>query len=230
MTDLSIRESLRKSLEDLRLSRGEKRALNQILDDESQDVYFTHKIRSEAFDLVREGINGENPQLLIDWLEEIVKLLLKEKFEANQHSVSKAFFSPGDDCLRFILDSISSAKRNVSICVFTITDNRISSTIERAHRRGVDFRIITDDDKTMDAGSDIMRLDELGIPIRTDKTKFHMHHKFAIFDDSLLVSGSYNWTRSAADYNEENIIATDHPELVGQFEELFNHLWNKFSG
>ena len=118
----------------------------------------------------------------------------------------------------------------MSICVFTITDNRISSTIERAHRRGVDFRIITDDDKTMDAGSDIMRLDELGIPIRTDKTKFHMHHKFAIFDDSLLVSGSYNWTRSAADYNEENIIATDHPELVGQFEELFNHLWNKFSG
>ena len=53
-----------------------------------------------------------------------------------------------------------------------------------------------------------------------------MHHKFAIFDASLLLNGSYNWTRSAAENNEENFIITDQPVLISVFHQQFEKLWN----
>jgi cardiolipin hydrolase len=53
-----------------------------------------------------------------------------------------------------------------------------------------------------------------------------MHHKFALFDDARLLTGSYNWTRSAADCNEENLIVTGDPRLVGPFRQEFDKLWN----
>ena len=45
-----------------------------------------------------------------------------------------------------------------------------------------------------------------------------MHHKFAIFDQSILLTGSYNWTRSASEKNEENFIITSDPALLFRFE------------
>ena len=41
-------------------------------------------------------------------------------------------------------------------------------------------------------------LAELGVAVRIDRSEHHMHHKFALFDDAILATGSYNWTRSAA--------------------------------
>jgi phosphatidylserine/phosphatidylglycerophosphate/cardiolipin synthase-like enzyme len=55
-----------------------------------------------------------------------------------------------------------------------------------------------------------------------------MHHKFAIFDQRLLVTGSYNWTRSAAERNRENLAVTDDRRLVAAFREEFERLWRDF--
>ena len=54
-----------------------------------------------------------------------------------------------------------------------------------------------------------------------------MHHKFAIFDNKTLLTGSYNWTRSAARNNEENFIVTADRLLVQRFDSEFEQLWQK---
>lgn len=41
-----------------------------------------------------------------------------------------------------------------------------------------------------------------------------MHHKFAVIDGRLLVNGSFNWTRQAVLYNQENCVVTDNAQLV----------------
>ena len=128
-----------------------------------------------------------------------------------------------------INDLFAQARASVDICVFTITDNRIAEAIEKAHRRRVQIRVISDDDKAMDAGSDIERLDRSGISVRVDKSEHHMHHKFAIFDKRQLLSGSYNWTRSAALYNDENFLITSDPELLKAYTRMFDKLWRNFS-
>lgn len=91
------------------------------------------------------------------------------------------------------------------------------------------MRVLTDNEKASDLGSDIARIAEAGIPVAVDESDKHMHHKFAIFDASVVITGSYNWTRSAATYNEENLVTTGEPSLVRAFSEEFDRLWKKFS-
>ena len=56
-----------------------------------------------------------------------------------------------------------------------------------------------------------------------------MHHKFAVADNDLLLTGSYNWTRSAATENDENIIVTNNRKLVNSFQSKFDELWKRLS-
>lgn len=142
---------------------------------------------------------------------------------------SYAFFSPGPDCLGHIVNRFLAARSTVDVCVFTITDDRISRAMLDARRRGVTIRVISDDEKSGDLGSDIPRFREAGIEVRIDHSPFHMHHKFALFDRTRLVNGSYNWTRGAADSNEENIIDTGDAGLVRAFAGEFEKLWAKFA-
>ncbi|TPE44741.1 phospholipase D-like domain-containing protein [Pontibacter mangrovi] len=148
--------------------------------------------------------------------------------QPHQHkNTSHAFFSPGDDCLNAIVESIDEAERSMKICVFTISDNRITEAIIRAHKRGLSIKIITDNDKLHDTGSDIRELAARGLEVRIDKTRSHMHHKFTIFDEERVLTGSYNWTRSAALYNHENILITDNHSIVQDYSREFDRLWER---
>ena len=99
--------------------------------------------------------------------------------------------------------------------------------IEAAVRRGVRVRIVSDDDKSEDLGSDVDRLRAAGAQVVLDASEAHMHHKFAVFDGQQLVTGSFNWTRSASEVNAENLVVTDDPRLVGAFANEFERLWQR---
>lgn len=147
---------------------------------------------------------------------------------AAKVSTSEAYFSPGVDCRDAIHSAIDGATRHLDVCVFTITDDYLAKALAAAHRRGVAVRIITDNDKGHDPGSDIERLENLGISVRIDRTEYHMHHKFAIVDKRTLLNGSYNWTRGAFSYNQENVVVSREPTLVAAFQRTFDELWRQF--
>ncbi len=220
---------LRETLEDQRLSRGEGQALLQWLEDEGGGAKGSAQFRSRAFHIARSTLKDAESLAMIDWLEGVMKIAARPNSVAKTGSLAEARFSPGQGCLQMILQLLGAARRTIDICVFTVTDNRITSAIEAAHRRGVKVRLITDNEKAWDKGSDVFRLDKAGIAMRVDKTRHHMHHKYAIFDNTKLLTGSYNWTRSAESSNEENIIVTDNPALLKAFVVEFDALWQKFA-
>lgn len=55
-----------------------------------------------------------------------------------------------------------------------------------------------------------------------------MHHKFAIVDKKLLITGSANWTIQAFFGNCENIIVLNEPGLVKSFLQEYERLWSKY--
>ena len=55
-----------------------------------------------------------------------------------------------------------------------------------------------------------------------------MHHKFCVVDKSVLLTGSYNWTKSAADRNQENLLVTEDPKMVKAYISEFENLWDTF--
>lgn len=235
MQNEQLDKILRHTLEDFRLSRGERRMLSSTLAELGAGEPQLAVLRSRAFDIAREQIsdgdgNGgrvdhAQTAAVIEWLEEVVKVMQPAK--PHRELADEAYFSPGNDCSRKIAELLRRARHKIDICVFTITDNRISNAIVDAHAGGTTVRIISDNDKALDGGSDIERFQRLGIPLRLDRTEHHMHHKFAVFDDSFTITGSYNWTRSAAKYNMENFIVTHDTGLTRRFSQLFEQLWEE---
>lgn len=55
-----------------------------------------------------------------------------------------------------------------------------------------------------------------------------MHHKFIVIDDEILITGSYNWTKGAAERNMENIIILKHPDITSAYADEFEALWQEF--
>lgn len=218
---------LEHTLSDYRVSRGEKRILRSVVDEIDPDDQQLAYMRHQAFEIARREVAGPEAHAVLGWLEDVVKVLQPRPDDTTQ--TPKAYFSPGTGCVNAIIGLLRQARNTADVCVFTITDNRIADALVDASQRRVDVRIITDNDKAEDPGSDIARLRNLGLPVRVDRTDNHMHHKYAIFDKSTLVTGSYNWTRSAADRNEENLVVQYDRSLVRRFCDEFDKLWDAFA-
>jgi cardiolipin hydrolase len=224
MNVVELEALLRQSLADGKLSGSERQSLMvwaeaNIATDQDRSV-----ARSRVFDVARTAVTGVEAGTIVNFLEAALKAIVPA-IGASATASSVATFSPGDACLGLIVNHFHSVRHTADICVFTITDDRISEPLLAAFRRGVKIRIITDDEKAGDLGSDIPRFREAGIPVIVDDSPYHMHHKFAIFDGVRLLNGSYNWTRGAAEQNQENIIDTDDRTLVARFQKEFDAIW-----
>ncbi|MCB1914974.1 MAG: hypothetical protein KDG52_04540 [Rhodocyclaceae bacterium] len=223
-----IRRELTDSLDDLRLDAGERRRLGVQLQHFGDDAEVLRHLRNVAFDLVRTRLEpGGEAMPLLNWLERVVRSIDKAR-DPQPRGRSEAWFSPGDACRDGLVRELERARVEVCICVFTIADDRLTEAILAAHRRGLAIRILTDDDKRFDRGSDIARLRKAGIAVATDDGPAHMHHKFALFDGRVLVNGSFNWTRSASRANEENLLLTEDEAAVAAFSAHFEQLWRQF--
>ncbi len=224
-----IGEFLQASLDDVRLSRGERKVFKELLDElrpnrHNQELLFHH-----AFQLAKAALKDSRDKAVVDWLDEVVKVLRPAQgLKASGSRVAEAIFFPDEKGLDRLVELIEHTRSTLDICVFTFTHNRLAIAVKKALRRGVKVRLLTDIMKVDDRGSDVRELDAAGVNVRTDHSPTHMHHKFAIIDDHLLLTGSFNWTRSAVEENQENILVTDDPLLLVAYSREFNRLWEQF--
>ena len=56
--------------------------------------------------------------------------------------------------------------------------------------------------------------------VKTDRNRHNMHHKVIVIDGELVITGSYNFTRSARVANAENLlILRGNPALVRTYTD-----------
>lgn len=180
------------------------------------------ELRYRLFNEARRLELTNSGQQALFWLQNCFDLIGQYKF-----SMHKVYFSPGTDILETISDLLKQANNTLDICVFTITDERLASDILYCHQRGVKVRIITDDTKIYDHGSAIKYLKREGIPVKTDHSRYHMHHKFGIIDSRIVFTGSFNWTYTASNHNQENLLVTTNHDIVMQYSEQYELLWDE---
>lgn len=216
---------LRHTLADRRLSRGERRALEALIEEHDPTPQERALYLARAFEIVHEVFEGHAEREILGWLHELARLLLDHRAAP---SLAEVRFAPHTDCNELLRRALAECAASAELCVFTLTDDTLTRALLEAHRRGVGVRVISDDDKSLDPGSDLAWLSDRGIQVRTDAGPEHMHHKFAIFDARRLASGSFNWTRSASRHNYENVLLTDDSRLVAAYREEFERLWTLF--
>jgi phosphatidylserine/phosphatidylglycerophosphate/cardiolipin synthase-like enzyme len=65
------------------------------------------------------------------------------------------------------------------------------------------------------------------VQVRQDGNPRVMHHKVIIIDRQTVVLGSFNFSASANDNNDENIVIVHDPTFTSFFVEEFNTVWSE---
>ena len=197
MNTADLDQILQTTIADRRIQTAEKKVLTEWAARYAADEADRAVARSRAFALARAQATGETLQLL-DWLEDVVKVFVRPSAVPVTVETGTAFFSPGTTCIQELLRQFNTTKESADVCVFTITDDRITDALMRAHARRVKVRVLTDDDKSHDLGSDIERLKAGRDSVQDGHGNLaHMHHKFALFDGKRS-DRQLNWTAAPA--------------------------------
>jgi phosphatidylserine/phosphatidylglycerophosphate/cardiolipin synthase-like enzyme len=80
---------------------------------------------------------------------------------------------------------------------------------------------------TTSTGSELKTFWCAGIPVRQDGNPSFLHDKIIIIDNSIVVSGSLNYSTNADESNEENVVIVDNAEIAALYLQEFDKLWNQ---
>ena len=75
----------------------------------------------------------------------------------------------------------------------------------------------------LDSGSDALSIPEN--PVR-NRSGDKLHHKFAVIDNKTVITGSFNWSSSAAQTNDETLLVIHSPQLAKHFTREIDRLWD----
>jgi phosphatidylserine/phosphatidylglycerophosphate/cardiolipin synthase-like enzyme len=63
--------------------------------------------------------------------------------------------------------------------------------------------------------------------VRIGRQRGVMHNKFTIVDGRMVQTGSFNYTNSGSERNEENQIYLAKPAIVERYERRFEDIWSR---
>ncbi len=144
---------------------------------------------------------------------------------AQESMVVQACFSPEGHCSSVVVSWIERANMSVHVAMFTLTLDSIVDALILAKGRGVEVLVVLERDQ----GANQPTYDTLraaGIEVRKDNNASFMHSKFAIVDGLIVITGSFNWTRSADSANNENLVVIVGSDVASAFENDFQTVWS----
>ncbi len=162
-----------------------------------------------------------------------ISLLFSSVLVCNLGAKSTVFFSPDDDPRTPLLALIDNAQESIIVAVYTFTETQLAKALVRAHERGVDVQVVVDEFSCSGQWGKTNVLKKGDVPVHVYNAKLHskekyagiMHDKFAVFDNTTVWTGSYNWTYSANFRNQENaILIENEPDIVERFAAQFERL------
>ena len=133
-------------------------------------------------------------------------------------------FSRPHDTSSLLQHWIGRANETIRLMVMLITQDELANALISAHNRGVNIDIIIDDEWLYSSGSDYQEILDAGIDIRGDNRGGLMHHKVMIIDGYVVLVGSYNWSASAEDSNDENVLILKSSLIAQNYLEEFNRI------
>lgn len=121
---------------------------------------------------------------------------------------------------------LNRASREVRIAVAWISFDQYESIFRNLASKGVIVKILcSDTPQNRSQSATTNALMQCGVDIRLctmPSTSNFMHHKFCIIDQSIVLSGSFNWSRNAARSFENLLVIEDEPQVITQFLSEFD--------
>ena len=140
----------------------------------------------------------------------------------------EVLYAPDDAPLDRVVTLYQQAKRYIYVSVYGLTYPRAVEALVAAKKRGVDVRMLTDQERTQDFKQyrALQTLRLAGIPIRVNQHEGLMHLKQVVIDDEINTSGSMNHTTSGNLYNDERMDIITDRVLSQKARDRFLSMWN----
>jgi phosphatidylserine/phosphatidylglycerophosphate/cardiolipin synthase-like enzyme len=131
-------------------------------------------------------------------------------------------FSWSRRCDEMVACLIDSARSRVLIAAYSLKNRWVAEALIRAHRRGIEVKVVLDVSQARAGGSQYWNLWLSGIEVRTIWDARPMRYGFAVIDDDIVVAGSYGFSRAEEGY--ESVVVLQG-EVVRRYSEEFERLW-----
>jgi len=129
------------------------------------------------------------------------------------------YFSPNGGCTAAIIDTINKSKTEILVQAYIFTSEPIGKALLDAHKRGVKVFVILDKSQKKDGYSSVTFFANQGIPTYIDSYHARAHDKVMIIDKEVVITGSFNFSKSAETQNSENVLIIKSTELASLYRE-----------
>lgn len=135
-------------------------------------------------------------------------------------------FSPDDGIDDMIESLIQAANKSVYMLAYSFASRDIAERLQAADDDGLDVIVICEDSKAYtDGGGQCGPLSEAGVEVYVDGYPDNlMHEKVIILDGSVVIAGSYNFTRSADKRNDEQVLVIQSKDIADLFLKEFDKI------
>lgn len=156
---------------------------------------------------------------------------LYSKLKVSQCAQSKIIYSQEGKPENAIIDILQHAHKYAYFAVYTITRQDIADALIAAKLRGVDVKGISDLNQEISVPSEkytLKKLAKYNIPVELpDKIKGLMHIKMLVTDNAYA-SGSFNWTYSASENNDDILESGKIESIRLNYLAIFKNMYSKY--
>jgi phosphatidylserine/phosphatidylglycerophosphate/cardiolipin synthase-like enzyme len=184
-----------------------------------QSIKLAENYTTEFNEMFEDGAFGaSSPEIVPNPRVDLDGILIENIFEAEGRARDR------------IIQIIGEAESSVLFMAFVFTDDEIAGAIIDQHRAGLRVSGVYEARNATIPGSDIASFHEAGLDILEDGNRYIMHHKVIIVDEEIVITGSYNFSASAADKNDENILIIESQEIAGHYVDEFSRVYAEAKG
>jgi phosphatidylserine/phosphatidylglycerophosphate/cardiolipin synthase-like enzyme len=138
----------------------------------------------------------------------------------------QVYFSPEDGTADHLVELIRGAKQSIYFLAYSYTSDEIAlAMIDRAKAGVTVAGVFETSQFRSNTGTEFKHLLSAGVDVRLDGNPRNMHHKVIILDGQTVVTGSYNFSASAEDRNDENTLVIHSPEIAAQFMAEYQRIF-----
>jgi len=138
----------------------------------------------------------------------------------------ETYFSPDDGVADHILEILTQAEESIYFMAFSFTTDEFGQAIRTQAENGLDIAGVMEEQQVKsNIGTEYDFFKQAGLNVFLDGNEGQMHHKTMIVDENIVITGSYNFSRSAETRNDENILVIYSKPIaeffMGEFQRIY---------
>jgi len=137
----------------------------------------------------------------------------------------QVLFSSEDHALASLIALVGDAKTNIRFLAFSFTDYPLAQAMIDRAKAGVNVQGVFETFGSTSPSAELKTFWCAGLPVRQDGNDGFLHDKVIIIDDSIIVTGSLNFSSNADESNEENVVILDNSEMASLYVQEYEKLW-----